>query len=328
MSAAPTRERIVSCDIGGTHARFAIATIEGGRVLALEHEATLKSTEHASLQTAWEHYGAGLAEPLPRAAGIAIAAPVQGDVIKLTNNPWIIRPALIPEKLGVDRYKLVNDFGAVGHAVAQVGPEYLHHLCGPDAPLNGDGVVSIVGPGTGLGVAMLLRRDGRTHVIETEGGHIDFAPLDTLEEQILDRLRARYRRVSIERIVSGPGLANIHEALGAIEGRAVSTFDDKALWAEAMAGSDSLAAAALDRFCLSLGAVAGDIALVQGAGSVVIAGGLGLRIADHLPRSGFQSRFLAKGRFEARMARMPVKLITYPQPGLLGAAAAFAEEYR
>ncbi len=321
-------ERIVACDIGGTHARFAIATIEDGRVLSVEHEATLKAADYASLQTAWEGYGASLGSALPRAAGIAIAAPVQGEVIKLTNNPWIIRPALIPEKLGVDRFALVNDFGAVGHAVAQVEPEYLHHLCGPEQPLPAEGVISIVGPGTGLGVSMVLKRGGRASVIETEGGHIDFAPLDTLEDQILNRLRQRYRRVSIERIVSGPGLANIHEALAGIEGRPVATFDDKALWAAAMEGSDSLAAAALDRFCLSLGAVAGDIALAQGGAGVVIAGGLGLRLADHLATSGFGQRFRAKGRFEARMAAMPVKLITYPQPGLLGAAAAFAEEYR
>lgn len=94
-----------------------------------------------------------------------------------------------------------------------------------------------------------------------------------------------------------------------------------------MGGNDTLAAAALDRFCLSLGAVVGDIALAQGGSGVVIAGGLGLRIADHLPRSGFGERFRAKGRFEARMASIPVKLITYPNPGLLGAAAAYAQKY-
>ncbi|TVV75623.1 glucokinase [Sphingomonas solaris] len=318
---------IVAVDIGGTHARFAIATVEGRRVLSLDGETTLKAAEYASFQTAWEAFATGIGRPLPRAAGIAIACPVQGEVLKLTNNPWIIRPALIPAKLGVDAFTLVNDFGAVGHAVAQVGPDHLRHLCGPERPLDEEGVVTIVGPGTGLGVAALLRRGGRAHVIETEGGHIDFAPLDTLEEQILDRLRSRYRRVSIERIVSGPGLANIYEALAGIEGRSIAPFDDKALWTAALEGSDSLAAAAFDRFCLSLGAVAGDLALAQGGTGVVIAGGLGLRIADHLPRSGFSARFRAKGRFEGRMAQIPVKLITHPQPGLLGAAAAFAEEH-
>jgi glucokinase len=248
-------------------------------------------------------------------------------VLKLTNNPWIIRPALIDEKLGVDRHLLINDFGAVGHAVAQADEAHLRHLCGPEGPLPTEGVVSIVGPGTGLGVAQIIRRGGRDVVVETEGGHGDFAPLDQLEDGILTYLRRRYRRVSVERIVSGPGLANIHEALGAIQGHAVHTGDDKALWTSALSGTDSAAAAALDRFCLSLGAVAGDVALVQGASCVVIAGGLGLRIADHLPRSGFAQRFVAKGRFEARMAAIPVKLITHPQPGLYGAAAAFAQEH-
>ena len=319
---------IVAADIGGTNARFAIAEVAGGRVIRLDDPVTLRTAEHGSFQLAWEAFGAALGRPLPRAAAIAIACPVHGEVLKLTNNPWIIRPALIDERLGVERHVLINDFGAVGHAVAQCEPGHFHHLCGPDEALPTDGVVSIVGPGTGLGVAQLIRRDGHDMVVETEGGHVDFAPLDTLEDSVLAILRTRYRRVSIERIVSGPGLANLYEALASIEGRPVRTGDDKALWAAALAGEDSLAVAALDRFCLSLGAVAGDVALVQGAAAVVIAGGLGLRIADHLPRSGFAQRFAAKGRFEARMGEIPVKLITHPQPGLLGAAAAFAQKYR
>ena len=210
--------------------------------------------------------------------------------------------------------------------MAQIGEEHFSPLCGGAKPLPREGVISIVGPGTGLGVAQLLRREGRYHVIETEGGHIDFAPVDPLEDQILVQLRRRYRRVSVERVASGMGLGNLYEALAAIEGRPATFQDEKALWAAAMAGEDSLAAAALDRFCLSLGAVAGDIALAQGAEGVVIAGGLGRRLADHLPRSGFRGRFVAKGRFERRMDEMPVKIITYPEPGLFGAAAAFAAE--
>jgi len=318
---------IVAVDIGGTHARFAIATITSGRVVGLAHEVVLKTAEHASLQTAWEAFASRVGRPLPRAAGIAVACPVGGAVLQLTNNPWVIRPALIPEKLGVDRYSVVNDFGAVGHAVAQLDASQFHHLCGPDLALPDPGVISIVGPGTGLGVAMLTRTATGAQVIETEGGHADFAPLDTVEDQMLLRLRPLYRRVSIERFVSGPGLGNIHTALAAIESRPSAPMDAAALWALALSGQDSLAAAALDRFCLSLGAAAGDIALVQGAQAVVIAGGLGLRLADRLAGSGFESRFRAKGRFEGRMAGMPVKLITYPEPGLFGAAVAFAHQY-
>ena len=232
---------------------------------------------------------------------------------------------MIGKRLGLDRVTLINDFGAVGYAVVRVGQEHLTHLCGPDITLPNQGVVSVVGPGSGLGVAHVLRRDGCDHVIECEGGHIDFAPVDEIEDLILARLRGRYRRVSAERVVSGSGLANIYEGLAAIEGRAVQTGDNKALWAMALTGDDNLAVAALDRFCLALGSFAGDIALAHGANAVVIAGGL--RIAHLLPSSGFAGRFAAKGRFESRMASIPVKVITHPQPGLFGAAAAFAEEH-
>jgi glucokinase len=317
---------LVTADIGGSHARFALADVEGGQVTSLGEAVTFRTIEHASLQIAWATFSEKLGRPLPRAAAIAVACPITGQMLRLTNNPWIIRPAMIRERLGLDRVMLINDFGAVGHAVVRVGPEHLSYLCGPDLPLPEQGVISIVGPGSGLGVAHVLRRDGCTHVVECEGGHIDFAPVDEIDDMILAGLRKRYRRASAERIVSGSGLVNIYEGLAAIEGRAVETGDDKALWTTALAGDDGLAVAALDRFCLALGSIAGDIALVHGANAVVIAGGLGLRIAHLLPSSGFAGRFAAKGRFESRMASIPVKVITHPQPGLFGAAAAFAEE--
>lgn len=320
-------EPIVAVDIGGTHARFAIAHIANGRVTSLGEATTLKTAEHASLQTAWEDFAASQGGTLPRAAAIAVASPIRGDVIKLTNNPWIIRPALIEEKLGVDAFALVNDFEAVGHAVAQAGDEHFIHLTGPDEPLPADGTISIIGPGTGLGVAHVWRDGSSYHVQPTEGGHIDYAPLDAIEDAILKSLRQKFRRVSVERVVSGPGIVDIYTALAALEGRAVHAIDDKSLWALGMSGEDSLAAAAVDRFCLALGAVAGDIALAQGGSGVVIAGGLGLRIKDTLLKSGFAERFRAKGRFEGLMASLPVKLITHPQPGLFGAAAAFARSH-
>lgn len=318
---------VVAVDIGGTHARFALAEVEEGRVVALGSECVLKTAEHASLQTAWEEFAGRAGRALPRAAGIAFAGPVGGELLKLTNNPWIVRPALIPESLGVERFSLVNDFGAVAHAVAQLGDEHFLHVCGPAKPLPDQGVISIIGPGTGLGVAQLLRGHGRYQVVETEGGHIDFAPLDLLEDRVLAFLRQSYRRVSVERIAAGMGLTNIHKALAVIEGRPVEARDEKELWAAALERSDSFAVAALDRYLLSLGSIAGDIALAQGAHAVVIAGGIGLRIADHLPGSGFCDRFVAKGRFERHMDRLPIKLITHPQPGLYGAAAAFAERF-
>jgi len=319
--------RVAVADVGGTHARFALAQLDGNRVASLGGPVTLKTAEHGSFQLAWQEFGRRTGADLPNELALSFAGPVGGDVLKLTNNPWVIRPALMKERLGVDRFVIVNDFGAVAYAVATLPDEHFSRICGPDRPLPKEGVISIVGPGTGLGVAALLRKKDHYEVIETEGGHVDFAPLDSLEDKIVTQLRRNFRRISVERVASGQGLRNLYEALAAIEGLDLTFHDDKELWAAALAGTDSLANAALDRLCLSLGAVAGDMALAQGANAVVIAGGVGLRLAEYLPRSGFRDRFIAKGRFERRMDEMPVKLITHPQPGLFGAAAAFAKEY-
>jgi glucokinase len=320
--------QLVAVDIGGTHARFALAEVAAGRVVSLGEAVTLKTADHASFQLAWQEYERLTGGSVPPAVAIAVAGPVGSEVIQFTNNPWIIRPALIPEKLGAERHIVVNDFAAVAHAVAQTDDAHLLHLCGPDVPLPGTGTISVVGPGTGLGVAQLCRSAAASyHVQPTEGGHIDYAPLDKIEDAILARLRGRHRRVSAERVVAGPGIVDIYETLASIEGRAIISLTDKELWALGTSGEDSLAAAAVDRFCLSLGSVAGDLALAHGASALVMAGGLGLRIKDSLIRSGFAERFCAKGRFEALMAAMPVKLITHPQPGLFGAAAAFAQAH-
>lgn len=318
---------IVTADIGGTHARFAIATVESGRVVSLSEPVKMATSDHASLQIAWQAFGVGLGRPLPRAAAIAIAGPVRGDLIKLTNNPWIVRPALIPEKLGVDTHILINDFEAIGHAVGAVDQADFVRVTGPDVPLPETGMISVIGPGTGLGVAALLRTPSHSHVIATEGGHTDFAPVDSIDDRILAHLRSQHTRVSVERVVAGPGLRAIWGALAAMEGRDVPHGDDKTLWTMALTGADSIAAAALDRFCLALGSVAGDIALSHGPGSVVLAGGLGQRLEKHLPNSGFAERFVAKGRYRSLMETIPVKLIKHPEPGLFGAAAAYAKEF-
>ena len=321
--------QIVTVDIGGTHARFAIASCDGDGTITYDEPITLHTEDHASFQTAWEDYRERKGGSLPDAVSMAIAGPVGGEVIRFTNNPWIIRPALVKEKLGVERYTIVNDFEAVAHAVARAPEEQFIHLTGPDQKLGATGRLSVLGPGTGLGVAHLYREpDGTYRVSATEGGHVDFAPLDQVEDAILARLRKRHTRVSTERVVSGPAIVDIYATLAALEGRAVKEQDDVAIWTAGMEGSDSLAAAAIDRFCLSLGSVAGDIALAQGGFSgVAIAGGLGYRLRDHLPKSGFAERFRAKGRFENLMAQIPVKLIIHPQPGLFGAAAAFFQRH-
>jgi glucokinase len=315
--------RLVVVDIGGTHARFAIASLNQGRV-SIANEVVSKTVDHASFETAWDWFAAQIDDFLPRKAAIAVACPVGGEVLKMTNNTWIIRPAGLRDRLRLDRLILVNDFEAIGHAVDQFRRGDFVHLCGPDGSLPEEGVISVVGPGTGLGVAQLLRRHGACWVLDTEGGHQDFAPLDGIEDRVLQWMRQSYCRVSTERLISGPGLANWYQGLNRIEGRAATIQDDASLWAAALAGNDAMAVAALERLCLSLGSFAGDVALMHGAKALVIAGGVGQRLGEYLPRSGFAQRFVAKGRLECHLTGIPVKLVAHPQPGLIGAAAAFA----
>ncbi|HWA89464.1 MAG TPA: glucokinase [Rhizomicrobium sp.] len=319
--------QIVTADIGGTHARFALADIADDGRIALHSVVAQKTSQHASLHMAWQAFADSVGRDLPRRAAIAVACPVDADVLQLTNNPWMIRPARLSSELALDEVMLCNDIGAVAHSLSHLPDSAMCHVCGPDTALPRRGSISVLGAGTGLGAALVLRSEGHEHVIETEAGHIDFAPLDPLEDAMLRRLREKFRRVSVERIVSGPGLRNIYESIAAIEDRPVRSLDDPAIWNAALDGSDSLAAAAFDRFCLCLGAVAGDIALAHGSQAVVLAGGICRRLEKLLGPSGFASRFVSKGRFAQRMAAIGVKLIVDPQPGLLGAAAAFSKTH-
>jgi glucokinase len=318
---------IVAVDLGGTNARFALAWIDAGQVTAVEEPVTLKTADYPGFEAAWVAFGERIGRPLPPALGMAFAGPVGRPVLTMTNTPWKITPADLPGELGLTALTIVNDFAAVGHAIGHLEPHLLRHVCGPEQALPNDGAISIVGPGTGLGVGLVVRRAGVAEVLATEGGHVGFAPQDETEVALLAALTRQFGHVSAERVVSGPGLAHIHDVLAEAAGAPAWSHGDTALWMAALAGEGELPKAALAAFCRALGSVAGDMALAHGAVGVALAGGVGLRLADHLAGSGFAERFCAKGRFETLMQRLPVKLVTHPQAGLLGAAAAFAAEH-
>ncbi len=254
-----------------------------------------------------------------------MAAQVRPEAFKLTNGEWLIDPRHVADEIGFDRVELINDFAAVAHAVHQLDELSFEHLCGAQKPLPSDGIVSVVGPGTGLGVAQLHRCGEDYRVIETEAGHIDFAPVDGFEDALVAQLRPVDKRVTAERIVSGRGLALFHDALFPVGKDAPSFESDEALWTAALSGTCRRAGAALELYCRAFGSIAGNIALAQRADAVVIAGGLGWRLREQLPQSGFAERFSAKGHLTASMKSLPVKILTHPEPGLFGAAAAFAK---
>jgi len=315
---------IVAADIGGTHARFAIAALAPGKRPELGEARRYRIADFEGLASAWRAFARDAGEPLPGAAAIAVAAPVDGDILRFINSRWTIDRRRIGGQLGVERLTLLNDFGAVAHAVSVLQADELAYIAGPQGPLPEEGVTTVLGPGTGLGVAMLVRRGGDIQAIETEGSHIGFAPLSEEEQRIADDLRARYGRASIERVVSGPGLYDLYRACG---GAAFEVGDASALWGAAIEGKDPVAGEALDQFVKAFGSAAGDLALAHGANAVAISSGLSLRLADKLKSALFAGRFIAKGRYRARMQGIRVRLVTHEEPGLLGAAVAFEREW-
>ncbi|WP_084465694.1 glucokinase [Sphingobium quisquiliarum] len=321
----PAMTDIIAADIGGTNARFARARLDERNVPSLGKVRKYKVADFPSLQACWAAFVKDEGGDLPQAASIAFATAIGRDVIKLTNSSWMIRPETLDEELGLKQMRLVNDFEAVAHAVARLPQENLPLLFGDDRPFPRDGGVTVLGPGTGLGVAMIAFDDGEPHIVATEGGHQDFAPVDPLEDKILDYLRDKFLRVSTERMVSGPGLNNIYKAMATIGHERVMLMDDAELWQAAVDGTDEFARAAFERFCLCYGSVAGDLALAHGPHAVVLAGGLTQRMRHLLPQTGFHRRFIAKGRFESLMATVPIRLALHEEIGLYGAAAAFRE---
>jgi glucokinase len=312
-------EEIIVADIGGTHARLALT--RPGVAPAAAGIATFDAAAHGSLEQVFAAFADRIGRPLPRAAVLAVAAPITPGALHFTNSRWTIDPAAAQASLGLDRLVILNDFAAVAHAVQHAGKDDFRHLCGPDAPLPQDGTISVIGPGTGLGIAQLVRRPGLYHAIATEGAHIGFAPVDAAEDALLARLRARFGRVSIERLVSGPGLAELLP-----EG--VASPGDAALWDAAISGRDPVARAALEHWLALLGGFCSDAALMHWAGGIVLAGSLANRLAGHLPGSGFHARMCAKGRYRGPVERLPVWLLTRAEPGLWGAALAFTEMSR
>lgn len=311
---------IAVADIGGTNARFALAEIEGRNVRSIGAATTFETSDYPSFDEAWCDFARRNPGAEPNAIGLAFAGPVEGGTARLTNNAWSIDRASL-HALALTDVVIVNDFGAVARAVATLGEEHFEPLCGPVGPIPRSGSITVIGPGTGLGVAMVVYSGEDWQVVETEGGHIDFAPGNEADDQILASLRPRFGRVSVERVASGPGLANIHAVLSG-----EVTTDHIALWKRALDPNDRDARELLGRWTAILGSFAGDLALAHGASSVVVAGGLGYRLRSVLPSSRFPERFVAKSPFEARLGAIPVAMLTYPEAGLLGAAVAFARK--
>ncbi|MEY3252618.1 MAG: hypothetical protein RL227_1591 [Pseudomonadota bacterium] len=312
----------VLADVGGTNARFAWQAGPGQPVEAVMN---LPCAEHDSLAEALRSYLLRTQRTMPPDCCIAIANPVVGDRVAMTNHHWTFSIRELRAQLGLQRLLVVNDFTALALALPRLGAADRWQLGGGDAQPGA--AIGLIGPGTGLGVSGLLP-DGRGGwlPIQGEGGHATLGATTAREAAVLELLREWHGHVSAERAVCGQGLVDIHLALQRLPGHGAVAQDltAAAITEAALAGNDARCTEALQLFCAFLGIAAGNLALTLGArGGVFIGGGIVPRLGRWIEGSPFRARFEAKGRFAAYLQPVPVYVIDTPQsPAFLGAAEA------
>ena len=302
-------------DIGGTNARFAVA--ENGKYGRLSH---LAVASYVSLHDALTAYLNELAPAKrPDRAALAIAGPVFGDKVAMTNHGWAFSISELKRSLGLTSFVVMNDFAATAMSVPHL-PKSDVFLVGP-AGVEAKGPVGVVGPGTGLGVSSLVPNGNSWLLLPGEGGHVTLPASTREEDDIILHLRARFGHVSAERVLSGAGLVNLYEALCAIGGMPAVPMTPADVTDRAISGTDETCVNAFAHFCAFLGTVAGDLALTIGAtGGVFIAGGILLRFKEAFAQSSFRQRFEDKGRFAELLRGIPTRLILDESPALLGLA--------
>jgi glucokinase len=302
-------------DIGATNTRLALVepdgAVTGARVYASE--------DFASLREAITAYLAAEAPAKPVKAVLAVAAPVTGDRVTLTNHPWTFSAEDLRRHFGFAALKAINDFTANALAVPHLAESDRAQVGGGAAVA--DAPIGVIGPGSGLGISTLIPDGGLGIPLQGEGGHVTMAPADAREAAVLDLMRKRFDHVSAERVLSGPGLINLYNALCELAGERAAPLTPAQITDAGIEDEHPRARDATAMFYAMLGTVAGNLALTVGArGGVYIAGGIVPKLGQAFAQSAFRARFEAKGRMHGFMAAIPTYVITHPEPALLGAA--------
>jgi glucokinase len=304
-------------DIGGTNARFAVVLSPDGEA---SEPIVVKTADYPTIDDAIGMAvidGAGFA---PKSAVIAVAGPVNGDEIALTNCPWVVRPNAMITGLGLADIVVLNDFEAQALSVVALGTEHMQRIGGgtPDP----DAARVVLGPGTGLGVAGLIRSAGRWIPVPGEGGHMDIGPRTPRDFEVFPHIEKIDGRISGEQILCGRGLVNTYRAVAAADGVTPRFSAPAEITAAALARTDAVAEEALDLFVTCLGRTAGDLALVfKSQGGVFLTGGIAQKIVPALQRANFREAFEDKAPHREMMRGMPIYVITHPLNALAGLAA-------
>lgn len=317
------RGGFIAADVGGTFARVGLAR-GGAGATEICAQRRYACAEFPSLAAVLRQFGQELqAEgrgPAPSAAVVAIAGVLQGDRLLNSNLPWPVSLAATRSHAGLDQLQLINDFQALAWALPQLPVEQMMPLHA-DAALVPRLPALLLGPGTGLGAALVLSEGAGYRVLPSEAGHAALGAGNPLELEILRRLQEQFGHVDNERILSGTGLVRLYAALCTQQGQAPRWHTPAEVIAAADAGEDALAAQCLEVFCSWLGSLAGDVAITFCAGTVYLAGGITGHIGQHLSRGGFMRRFLDKGVLAPALQQVPVFCIEHGWLGIVGAAA-------
>jgi glucokinase len=307
-------------DIGATNARFALVT----PAQALTQARSFLCEDYETFGDAIAGYLAAGDGGRPSRAVLAVAATTTGDQITLTNHPWTFAVADLKARFGLDRLVVINDFYANALAVPRLSGDDVRKVGGGE-PAAGM-PMGIIGPGSGLGVSAVVPRGDTFIPIAGEGGHVTMAAADDEESAVLGLMRQRYDHVSAERVLSGPGLVNLYNALCELAGKPAAALTAAQISDPQMAAEDACAKKATAMFCAMLGTVAGNLALSLGArGGIYIAGGIVPRLGEAFERSQFRARFEDKGRLRSYLAEIPTYVVVRPDAALLGAAQLLAD---
>jgi glucokinase len=303
-SSGPAVQKVLLADIGGTNARFALSA--GGAVGTIAHMAV---SDYGSFGEALDKYLGNLPEAgTIRAAILAVSGAVQNGRCALTNNPWVIDAADLRAAYGFSTMRLINDFEAVAWSLPRLSPDKLLQI-GGGRPVVGAPLAAL-GPGTGLGVAASIPHATGHLVLSSEGGHSTLAGCSSREDAVIAYLRQRFGHVSAERVLSGHGLENLHEALAALDNVMLPRRRAAEITQAGIEGTCSTCRAAIDMFCAMLGTVAGNLALTLGAkGGIFVAGGILRQMPEYFARSPFRARFEDKGRFRQYLEPIPTCLV-------------------
>ena len=312
----PNPVRLVA-DIGGTNARFALVHGPHGAPQQIQ---TLATNRFPDIAAAIDHYLADKGTR-PFEGAIAIASPVTGDQVRMTNHAWEFSIEATRARLGFDRLLLLNDFTALAMALPTI-PSSQREQIGRGQPVE-DAPIGLVGPGTGLGVSGLIRSGESRIPLSGEGGHATLSPANPREMEIVQVMWQDYAHVSWERLLSGMGLEHLHRAIAHLDGASPLPLTAAEITQHALTGSDRYCTEAVATFCGMLGSVAGNLALTLGArGGVYIGGGIIPRLGSYFAQSPFRERFESKGRYANYLAAIPTYVVKADNPAFLGAAMA------